>query len=144
MFKDAGHFIEDLGGPLGALDLGEGSRQFIDLGDVSSISLLGSLAQTLAVLPARGLVRLGKGFLTGAFDGLKQLGSDFRFGDVASLLAEPLEIPMLAGAQPPDAAADEDEEDKDNGEGAEDFILPEVEGLAQLGQFIAEALDLEL
>jgi hypothetical protein len=51
---------------------------------------------------------------------------------------------MLPVAESPDAAADEDEEDKDNGEGAEDFVLPEVERLAQLGQFIAEALNLEL
>jgi len=28
--------------------------------------------------------------------------------------------------KPQDAAADEDEEDKDHGEGAEDFVLPEV------------------
>ena len=39
---------------------------------------------------------------------------------------------------------DEGEEDKDNGEGAEDFVLPDIERLAQLGQFITEALDLEL
>ena len=34
---------------------------------------------------------------------------------------------MLPVAERQDAAADEDEEDKDNGEGAEDFVLPEVE-----------------
>ena len=51
---------------------------------------------------------------------------------------------MLAVAEPPDAAADEGEEDKANSEGTEDFILPEVERPPQLGEFIAEALDLEL
>jgi hypothetical protein len=50
---------------------------------------------------------------------------------------------MLPVAKPPNAAADEDEEDKDNGEGAEDFVLPEIERLPQLGQLIAEALNLE-
>jgi hypothetical protein len=51
---------------------------------------------------------------------------------------------MLSVTEPPDAATDEDEENKDNGESAENFVLPEVERLAQLGQFIAQALDLEV
>ena len=40
--ENAGHFIEDLSGPAGALDLGEGSGQFIDAGEASGTSLLGS------------------------------------------------------------------------------------------------------
>ena len=51
---------------------------------------------------------------------------------------------MLAVAEPPDAAADEGEKDKADGEGAEDFILPGLERPPQLGEFIAEALDLDL
>ena len=69
----------------------------------------------------------------GALGGLKQLGADFLAGNVASLCADLLDVPMLPVAEPPDAAANEDEEDKDNGEGAEDFVLPEVERLAQFG-----------
>jgi hypothetical protein len=72
------------------------------------------------------------------------LGADFLFRDVASLFADPPDLPMLAVAEPPDAAADEGEKDKDDGEGAEDFILPELERPPQLGELIAEALDLEL
>jgi hypothetical protein len=79
-----------------------------------------------------------------ALGGLEQLGADFLSVDVASLCADLLDVPMLPVAEPPDAAADEDEEDKDNREGAEDFVLPEVERLAQLGQFIAEALYLQV
>ena len=51
---------------------------------------------------------------------------------------------MVAVAEPPDAAADEGEKDKADGKGAEDFILPELERPPQLGEFIAEAFDLEL
>jgi hypothetical protein len=91
-----------------------------------------------------GLCCLGEGGLVDALGGLEQLGTDFLAGDVASLFADLLDVPMLPIAEPPDAAADEGEEDKDNGEGAEHFVLPEVERLAQLGQFIAEALNLEL
>src|SRR4029077_18410087 len=60
------------------------------------------------------------------------------------LFADLLDLHMLAGAEPPDAAADEGQKNKADGEGAEDFVLPEVERLAQLGHFIAEALNLEL
>ena len=89
-----------------------------------SIGLLGGLAQAFALFPARCLFRLGKGILAGAFDGLKQLGADFRFRDAAIICADLLDVPMLAVAKPPDAAADEGEEDEDKGEGAEDFVLP--------------------
>jgi hypothetical protein len=54
-----------------------------------------------------------------------------------------LRYPMLAVTEPPDAAADEDQEDKDNGEVTEYFILPEVERPPQFGELIAEPLDLE-
>src|SRR4029077_6110335 len=70
--------------------------------------------------------------------------ADFLARNVASLCAEMQQIPMLAVAEPPDAAADDGEKDKANGEGAEDFILPELERPPQLGELIAEALDLEL
>jgi hypothetical protein len=68
-----------------------------------------------------------------ALGGLEQLGADFLARNVASLFADLPDVPLLPVAEPPDAAADEDEEDKDNGECAEDFVLPEVERLAQLG-----------
>jgi hypothetical protein len=51
---------------------------------------------------------------------------------------------MLHVAEPPNATAKKDEEDKDSGKGAEDFVLPELDRLPQLGEFIAELLDLEL
>ena len=51
---------------------------------------------------------------------------------------------MLAVADQPDAASDEEEKDKTDGKAAEDFILPELERPPQLGEFIAEAFDLEL
>ena len=142
--EDAGHLIEDLCGPAGTLDLGEGIGQFIDAGEAACMGLFGRFAETLAFLPALGPCRLGEGGLVGALGGLEQLGADFLAGNVASLCADLLDVPMLPVTEPPDAAADEDQEDKDNGEGAEDFVLPEVEGLAQLGQFIAEALDLKV
>ena len=86
--ENAGHFIKDLAGPGGALDLGEGSGQFINAGDASGVGLLGGLAKALSFLPALGLLRIGKGGLSSAFDGLKQLGADFLFRDVASLFAD--------------------------------------------------------
>ena len=55
--EDAGHFIEDVSGPLAALYIGKGSRQFINAGDASGIGLLGGLAKTLAFFPALGLFR---------------------------------------------------------------------------------------
>src|SRR4029077_8222705 len=106
--------------------------------------LFGSLAKALSFLPAIGLFRLGKGGQSSAVDGLEQLRADFLARNVASLCAEMQQIPMLAVAEPPDAAADDGEKDKANGEGAEDFILPELERPPQLGELIAEALDLEL
>jgi hypothetical protein len=51
---------------------------------------------------------------------------------------------IFSGAQPPHAAADEDEEGEDNGEGTQDFVFPKVERLTQRGQLFTEALDLEL
>src|SRR5271165_2865870 len=108
------------------------------------MGLFGRFAEALAFLPALGLCRLGESGLVGALGGLEQLGADFLAGDVAILCAEMQQIPMLAVTEPPDAAADEDQEDKDNCEGAEDLVLPEVERLAQRGQFITEALDLKV
>ena len=125
--ENASHFIKDLAGLGGALHLSEGSGQFINAGDASGVGLLGGLAKALSFLPALGLLRIGKGGLSSAFHGLKQLGADFLFRDVASLFADPLDLPLLAVAEPPDAAADEGEKDKANSEGAEDFILPELE-----------------
>ena len=77
--ENAGHFIKDLAGAGGTLDLGEGSGQLINAGDPSGVSLLGGLAKALSFLPALGLLRIGKGGLPSAFDGLKQLGTDFSF-----------------------------------------------------------------
>ena len=51
---------------------------------------------------------------------------------------------MLAVAEPPDAAADENEKDKTDGESADDLLLPELERSPQLSQLIAEALHLKL
>ena len=61
---------------------------------------------------------------------------------MTSFCGDPLYLPMLAVAEPPHAAADEGEKGKADAEGAENFILPELERLPQLGEFIAEALDL--
>ena len=80
----------------------------------------------------------------GALGGLEQLGADFLAGNVASICAKMQEVPMLAVAEPPDAAADESEKDKADGEGEKDFVFPEVERPPQLGEFIAEALNLEV
>src|SRR5208283_543061 len=118
--------------------------QFINAGDTSGVDLLGGLAKALSFLPALGLLRIGKGSLSSAFYEHKQLGADFLFRNVASICAELLNLCMLAVAEPPDAAAYESEEDKADGEGEKDFVLPEVERPPQLGEFIAEALDLEV
>ncbi len=142
--ENAGHFIKDVAGPGRALDLGEGSGQFLNLGRCFRVRLFGGLSKALSFFPTLGLLRIGKGGLSSAFDRLNQLGADFLFRDVASLFADPPDLPMLAVAEPPDAAADKREKDKANGKGAEDFILPEIERPPQLGEFIAEALDLEL
>ena len=57
-------------------------------GDASGVGLFGGLAKALSFLPALGLLRIGKGGLSSAFDGLKQLGADFLFRDVTSLFAD--------------------------------------------------------
>ena len=114
----------------GALDFSEGIGQFIDAGEATGIGLFGRFAEALAFLPTPGLCCLGEGGLVDALCGLEQLGTDFLAGDVASLRAESLDVPMLSVAEPPDAAADEDEEDKDNGEGVENSVLPQIERLA--------------
>src|SRR5271166_3725223 len=74
--EDAGHFIEDLSGPAGALDLGEGSGQFIDAGEASGTGLLCGLTQALAFFPALGLFRLGEVGLVGALDGFQEVCAD--------------------------------------------------------------------
>jgi hypothetical protein len=56
--------------------------------------------------------------------GLDQLGADFLSGHVASICADLLGIAILPGAELPDAAANEGDEDKDNGEGSEDKYQP--------------------
>ena len=84
--ENAGHFIEDLCGPAGTLDLGEGSGQFIDAGEAAGIGLFGGLAKALAFLPALGLFRLGEGRLVGALGGFEQVGTDFLSGDVEALI----------------------------------------------------------
>jgi hypothetical protein len=62
--ENARHFIKDLAGSGGALDLGEGSGQFINAGDAPSVGLLGGLA--LSFLPPVGLLRIGEGGLSSA------------------------------------------------------------------------------
>ncbi len=91
--EDAGHFIEDLCGPAGTLDLGEGIGQFIDAGEAACMGLFGRFAEALAFLPALGPCRLGEGGLVGALGGLEQLGADFLAGNVASICADLLEAP---------------------------------------------------
>src|SRR5262249_45755073 len=122
--EDAGHLVEDVGGPLGPLYIGKRSRQFINAGDASLIGLLGGLAKTLAFFPAQGLFGLGKGVLACAFDQGKQLIADFLLGDMPCLCADPLDVPMLLVTEPPDAATYEGEKDKADREGEEDFVLP--------------------
>ena len=56
-------------------------------------------------------------------------GTDLLAGNVPSICANLLDLVMLHGAKPPYVAAYNCEENKDNGEGAEDFVLPEVERL---------------
>ena len=102
----AGH--SNVGGSVSTLDLGEGSSEFINSGDASGIDLFGSLAKALSFFPALGLFRLGEGGLPSAFDRLEQLGANVRFRDATSLFADPLDLPMLAVAEPPDAAANEE------------------------------------
>jgi hypothetical protein len=122
--ENAGHFIEDPGGLACALNLGEGSGQFINAGDASGVGLFGRFAEALSFLPAIGLFRLGKGGQSSAVDGLKQLGADFLLRDVASIFANLLDLMMLHEAEQPDAATYECEKDKAGGEGEEDFVLP--------------------
>ena len=74
--ENAGHFIKDLAGPAGTLYLGEGSGQFINPGDASGVGLFGGLPKALSFLPALGLLRIGEGGLSSAFDGRKQLCAD--------------------------------------------------------------------
>src|SRR5260370_38222395 len=100
--EDASHFIKDIAGSGGALDLGEGSGQFINAGDASGVGLLCGLAKALSFLPALGLLRIGKGGLTSTFDRLNQLGADFLFRDGASLFSYPLGFPLFAVSERPD------------------------------------------
>jgi hypothetical protein len=98
--EDASHFIEDLCGPAGALDLGEGSGQFIDTGKASGTSLLGSLTEALTFLSPLGLFRLGEGGLVGALDGFEEVYADLLCRDreaFENLLLPGLEGPALLG-----------------------------------------------
>jgi hypothetical protein len=93
--ENAGHFIEDLCGPSGALDLGEGSGQFIDAGEASGASLLGSLKEALPFLPPLGLFSLGEAGLVGALDGFEEVCADLLCRDREAF--ENLFLPGLEG-----------------------------------------------
>jgi len=93
--------------------------------------------------PTLGRLRFGESSLSSAFNRLKQLDADFVFRNVAGLVADSLDFTMLAITGPPDTADDQGEKHKSDGEGPENFILPELECPPQFGEFIAEPLDLE-
>ena len=78
---------------------------------------------------------------------MRRRGADFtglRAACGEPLFADPPDLPILAVAEPPGAAANEGENDKAGGEGAEDFVLPELARPLRLGEFTAKTLDLEL
>jgi len=83
------HFLHDTGS-LGG-DVGEGLiHAFFCENAVISSKTCWSWRYPRSFLPALGLLRIGKGGLPSAFDGLKQLGADFLFRDVASFCGDPL------------------------------------------------------
>jgi hypothetical protein len=72
----------------------------LDAARCCSPSVILTSAEALAFLPALGLCCLGEGGRVDALCGLEQLGGDFLAGNVASLCADLLDVPMLPAAEP--------------------------------------------